>query len=167
MSHRNDLADWAMTVNLAKECCESAQVNGANVVGKAVLQITRQLLDQAMDKENRFLFLSFAPLAVGTIGGLNPLISGFRTMPRTPPPSIFGPAILLAVGLELGNVYGRTVLLNAYSDMTDAIIKTMEIAEAEIRKPGTKRATKKGIFDCNKCVREKSLSQHGHRLAPE
>jgi len=156
-----------MTVKLAKECCLSAQSNGADVIAKAVLSIAGQLLEQALNEKSRFLYLSFAPLAVGQLSGLNPVVSGFRTLPKTPPPSIFGPAVLLAVGLELGNVYGRTVLLNAYGDMTTAVTQAMNAAQSEIRKPGTQRKTKKGIFDCDKCVREKSLQQHGHRLPLE
>jgi hypothetical protein len=76
-------------------------------------------------------------------------------------------AFLLAVGLELGNVYGRTVLLNAMSDMTEAVTQTLTKTQEEIARKktaiGTK--TKRGIFDCDKCVREKSLPQHGSRLA--
>ncbi len=161
---RTDLKDWAMTVQLGKECCLSAQSNGADVVGKAVLSIVGQILDAALNEDNRFLYLSFAPLAVGRAGvALSPVITATaRALPVVP----IG-ATLLAVGIELGNVYGRTVLLNAMGDMTNAVTQTLTQAEMEIRKPKTGRGTKRGIFDCDKCVREKSLPQHGSRLAPE
>lgn len=163
---RNDLNDWAMTVQKGKDCCLAAQENGAEVVSKAVLQIVGQLLREALSAENRFLYLSFAPVAIGrSVTALNPVIQGFRTLPAGG--TIFPGAVLLAVGLELGNVYGRTVLLNAMSDMTSAVTETLAQAQLEIRKPKTGKGTKRGIFDCDKCVREKSLQQHGSRLSAE
>lgn len=164
ISKRKDLKDWAMTVELGKECCLSAQRNGADVVAKSVLSIVGQMLEAALNpKDNRFLYLSFAPLAVGRAGvALNPVITASRV---AIPPQVLPGALLLAVGLELGNVYGRTVLLNAMGDMTSAVTQTLEQAEREIRKPKTGRGTKRGIFDCDKCVREKALPQHGSRLA--
>lgn len=161
---RNDLNDWAMTVDLGKECCLSAQSNGADVVGKAILSIVGQLLSEALSKENRFLYLSFAPVAFGRAGvALSPVVTGSRVALSAG--SLPAGAVLMAVGIELGNVYGRTVLLNAMGDMTDAVTRTLTQAEAEIRKPKTGRATKRGIFDCDKCVREKALPQHGSRLS--
>lgn len=162
---RTDLKDWAMTVQLGKECCEAAQRNGADVVGKAVLSIVGQILTAALETENRFLYLSFAPLAVGRSGvALSPVVSGFAKPPTIG--SLPAGAILLAVGIELGNVYGRTVLLNAMSDMTQAVTQTLTQADREMRKPSTGTKTRRGIFDCDKCVREKALPQHGSRLAP-
>lgn len=157
-----------MTVQLAKECCESAQSNGADVVAKGVLSICGQLLRQALETENRFLYLSFAPLAVGRAGvALSPVITGSTVALSSA--SLPAGAVLLAVGLELGNVYGRTVLLNSVSDMTVAVTKTLEQAQLEIKRKKTSVGTKtrRGIFDCDKCVREKSLPQHGSRLEVE
>jgi len=163
-SRRNDLKDWAMTVQLGKECCLSAQSNGADVVGKAILSIVGQLLSEALAKDNRFLYLSFAPLAVGRAGvALSPVVTGSRVALAAG--SLPAGAVLMAVGIELGNIYGRTVLLNAMGDMTSAVTRTLEQAEREIRKPQTGKGTKRGIFDCDKCVREKSLPQHGSRLS--
>jgi len=162
-STRNDLNDWAMTVQKGYDCCTQAQSNGADVVAKAVLSIVGQMISEALNGENRFLYLSFAPALLVPRGGtiLNPKITGFPKVPL--PSAIPVGAVLLAVGIELGNVYGRTVLLNAFSDMTTAVTQAVEQAQREITKPRTK--TKRGIFDCDRCVREKSLPQHGSRLA--
>ena len=49
---------------------------------------------------------------------------------------------LMAVGIELGNVYGRTVLLNAMSDMSNAVTQTLTLAQEELKKPRTARGTR-------------------------
>lgn len=160
---RRDLKDWVTTTASAKTCCELAQGNGADVVAKAVLSIIGQILEAVLAKDNRFLYLSFAPFAVGRAGtALAPVITRSATPIVNFPPALAG-ATLLAVGLELGNVYGRTAVLNALSDMTIAVTQTLEQAQKEIRGPKTR--TKRGIFDCEKCCREKTLPQHGSRLS--
>lgn len=155
-----ELNDWLINLELSRECCLSAQSNGADVLAKSVLSIVGQMLEQALAAKNRFLYLSFAPLAVAPSGiSLSPVITGFPAIPL--PSAIPVGAVLLAVGAELGNVYGRTVLLNAFSDMTSAVTESLTQAQLEIRKPSTGRKTRRGIFDCDKCVREKALPQHG------
>lgn len=163
MPRSNDLSDWVTTTKSAKTCCELAQSNGADVVAKSVLSIIGQILEKALQADNRFLYLSFAPFAVARGGtALAPVITSSATPIVSFPPALAG-ATLLAVGLELGNVYGRTAVLNALSDMTVAVTQTLEQAQRVIRAPGTK--TKRGIFDCDKCCREKTLPQHGSRLS--
>lgn len=161
-----ELNDWLINVELSKECCLSAQSNGADVVAKSVLSIIGQLLDQALQAKNRFLYLSFAPVAFAPTGiQLAPVITGF---PKLPLPGAFpAGAVLLGIGAELGNVYGRTVLLNALSDMGSAVTKSLEQAQLEIRKPSTGKKTRRGVFDCDRCVREKALKQHGTVLSVE
>lgn len=159
---RNNLNDWVIKTKLAKECCESAQVNGANVVAQSVLSVIGQIINEVLAKKSRFLYLSFAPIALSRgASALAPVVTGSAT--ALAGASLPAGAVLLAIGIELGNVYGRTVLLNAVSDMATTVTATMEQAEREIRKTGTK--TKKGIFDCDRCVREKTLPQHGSVLA--
>jgi len=163
---RNDLNDWAMTVQLGKECCQSAQSNGADLVAKGVLQVIGQFIDKALNPEdNKFLYLSTVGFAVGrgsSALATAPTVIGSRVALL---PGAFPGLVLMTVGLELGNIYGRTAVLNTLSDLSQAVTMTMEMTQAEIRKPGTARGTKRGIFDCDKCVREKSLPQHGSRLA--
>jgi len=159
-----ELNDWLINLELSKECCLSAQSNGADVVAKSVLSIIGQMLDQALQAKNRFLYLSFAPVAFARTGvSLSPVITGTATALPVVPIGM----VLLAVGAELGNVYGRTVLLNALSDMGAAVTQSLEQAQLEIRKPATGKKTRRGVFDCDRCVREKALQQHGTVITVE
>lgn len=167
---RTDLKDWAMTVQKGRDCCDLAQKNGARVMAKSVLSVVNQLTDEAISRKNRAFGLAFvapliapAPGAVTTL--LNPKIIGAFNQASLRLPA---GAIVLASGFALSTLFGQLILLNALSDFSSVITETITQTETEMQKAQrTRTATKRGIFSCDKCVREKSLQQHGSRLAVE